>query len=280
MGKYAPQLGTVQETLLITLYARAAETLDPEGMLQDPKSVEMTELIDYDFSKFEGKPSMFGVSFRSLLYDHWVRRFLAEHPDGTVVEIGCGLNTRFERVDNGRAHWVEFDLPDAVELRRRFFTDDADGRRTMLGVSVLDQEWRTAVAALPGPYLFVAEAVLPFLPEGEVRVLIGELTEAFPGALLITDTTAPAMVDSQDQHDVLSLMQARMVWKCSDPRQVEDWHPGVRLQESATFGDAPAAVVDALPPSRRASYDVLLREHGATLSAYRRNVFRLGGDGV
>ncbi len=62
---------------------------------------------------------------RSAILDAWVRAFLAGHPAGTVVEIGTGLNTRFERVDNGQSGWIDLDLPDVIELRRRFFADSS-----------------------------------------------------------------------------------------------------------------------------------------------------------
>jgi hypothetical protein len=34
-----------------------------------------------------------------------VRRFLVEHPEGTVVALGEGLETQFWRVDNGLVRW-------------------------------------------------------------------------------------------------------------------------------------------------------------------------------
>jgi O-methyltransferase involved in polyketide biosynthesis len=117
------RLGTIQETLLIPLYGRAVETRKPEAVLRDPAAVAMVAAIDYDFSRFDGGPSLMGSVLRTNLFDHWVRAFLAECPDATVVEIGTGLNTRYERTDNGRAQWFELDLPDVIELRQTFFTD-------------------------------------------------------------------------------------------------------------------------------------------------------------
>jgi O-methyltransferase involved in polyketide biosynthesis len=68
--------------------------------------------------------------------------FLSRHPQGTVVEIGAGLNTRFERLDNGAVHWFDLYLPDAVELRRRFLADS--DRRKTLACSILDPDWVAA----------------------------------------------------------------------------------------------------------------------------------------
>jgi O-methyltransferase involved in polyketide biosynthesis len=67
----------------------------------------------------------FMVVSRTMIFDWWIRQFLADHPNRTVVELGTGLNTRFERTDNGSVHWIDLDLPDTIELRRRFFADTA-----------------------------------------------------------------------------------------------------------------------------------------------------------
>ncbi|MET9966896.1 class I SAM-dependent methyltransferase [Streptomyces sp. NPDC006356] len=147
-----PELGEIQETLLIPLYARAMETHKRRGMVTDPRAVEMVDALDYDFARFDGATSLLGANLRTLLFDTWVRDFLARHPSGTVVEIGTGLNTRFERLDNGTVHWIDLDLPDVIELRRSFF-EDTD-RRRMLAASVTDPAWTDEVRRLPGLHFF------------------------------------------------------------------------------------------------------------------------------
>jgi len=152
-GKEQAQLGAVQETLFIPLAARARESRRKRPVLRDPKAAELIASIDFDAAKYDsgfGGPVMV---LRTAIYDFWVRQFLAEHPAGTVVELGTGLNTRFDRVDNGQVHWIDLDLPDAIELRGRFFTDTS--RRRMVASSVLSEEWLPAVAGSPGPYFFV-----------------------------------------------------------------------------------------------------------------------------
>ncbi|MGI3204250.1 class I SAM-dependent methyltransferase [Streptomyces sp. GLT-R25] len=176
MDKRTPQLGDVQETLLIPLYARAVETRKPRGMLRDPRAVEMVDALDYDFSRFDGAKSLLGANLRMLLFNLWVRDFLERHPSGTVVEIGTGLNTRFERLDNGTVHWFDLDLPDVIALRRGFF-EDTD-RRRMIAASVTDPGWMEEVRRTsPGPYFLAAEAVLIYLEEELVRSVFRQIAE-------------------------------------------------------------------------------------------------------
>jgi hypothetical protein len=87
------RLGTIQETLLIPLYGRAVENRKEKAVLRDPVAEELVAAIDYDFARFDGLPMLLGTVLRTSLFDRWVADFLAEHPTGTVVEIGTGLNT-------------------------------------------------------------------------------------------------------------------------------------------------------------------------------------------
>ncbi|WP_203665178.1 hypothetical protein [Streptomyces parvus] len=48
MGREKPHLGTVQETLLIPLYARAVENRKEQALLRDARAEEIVASIDYD----------------------------------------------------------------------------------------------------------------------------------------------------------------------------------------------------------------------------------------
>ncbi|WP_405544499.1 class I SAM-dependent methyltransferase [Streptomyces phaeochromogenes] len=273
MDKRTPRLGDVQETLLIPLYARAVETRKPRGMLRDPRAVEMVDALDYDFSRFDGAKSLLGANLRTLLFDLWVRDFLERHPSGTVVEIGTGLNTRFERLDNGTVHWFDLDLPDVIALRRGFF-EDTD-RRRMIAASVTDPGWMEEVrSSSPGPYFLAAEAVLIYLEEELVRSVFRQIAERLPGARLALETAASRMVDTQDSHDVLAKVAARMRWSCDDPGALEHWQPGLSLTDSRTLAHLPAPVARRLAFHHRVLLRVMATIRRRDIEAYRFNLFR------
>ncbi len=235
-------LGAVQETLLIPLYGRADLTRQGSALIDDPKAAEMVEAIDYDFARFDGTPSLFGCVLRTRIYDHWISRWLREHPAGTVVEIGAGLNTRFERLDNGRVHWIDLDLPDAMELRRRFFVET--DRRRLLAGSVLDGEWLDVVASSPGPWFFAAAAVLIYLPEADVRRTLGRVARRFPGSPIAFDTWGSWMLERGGD---------------------------LRLVESCTFPTAPSAVLDLVADEIREL--MIAFADDPRVQEYRQNLF-------
>lgn len=264
-------LGPVQETLLVPLYGRADLTRRGSALIDDPKAVEMVESIDYDFTGFDDLGNSIGCSLRTRIHDLWVRRWLAEHPTGTVVELGAGLNTRFERLDNGRAHWVDLDLPDAIDLRRRFFT--ATDRRRMVAASVTDPDWLELVADLPGPWFFVAEAVLIYLDEAEVRSVFERLGARYAGSPLSFDTWGRWIRDNPDGHAILSRMEASVRWICDEPRRLSEWGTGLAVEEVRTLDEAPAELIELLPAEIQAKLPELAADPQA--SSYRQVLARL-----
>jgi O-methyltransferase involved in polyketide biosynthesis len=275
MTKHHVDLGTVKETLLIPLYGRAVENRKEEPALRDPRAEEIAASVSYDFARFDELPSLIGTVLRTALFDRWVREFLAAHPGGTVVEIGAGLNTRYERVDNGRARWLEFDLPDVIALRRNFFADT--DRRTMLAASVTGDSWVGEAAALggAGPYFFAAEAVLPFLAEAEVRPVVELIGERFPGSLLALDTAGPGVVGTQETHDALSKVEARMQWTCADPAEAAGWIPGARVLASHTLTSLPQQVHEKLPAEYRDMLAGLAGQRLPQVEDYHLNLLQL-----
>lgn len=247
--KIAVELGPVQETLLIPLLGRAEETKKGRGIIEDRKAVEIVATLDYDFSKWQGIPSLAGASIRTRMFDDEVAEFLSQHPDGTIVEIGAGLNTRFERLDNGRAHWVEIDLPDTMVLRRQFFSDSE--RRHMLSASVLESDWYEKVKSYSSPYCFVSEAVIIYLQEADAERALSAMAANFPGAWLIMDTTAKALVENQQKHDAMKKLarDSWFRWGCDDPGKLGDW--GLQLKHAHTFMDVSPEIRKKLPLSVR-----------------------------
>ncbi|GAA5064429.1 class I SAM-dependent methyltransferase [Nocardia callitridis] len=272
MNREDVQLGDVQETLLIPLYGRARDAKARKPILGDATSVELVAQIDYDFTKFTG-PSLAGSVLRTAMFDAWVREFLDQHPAGTVIELGAGLNNRSSRLDNGTAHWFDLDLPDTMALRRKFF-DDSE-RTTMIAGSVLDTDWFEQVAATGGPYFFVSEAVLLYLGEAEVRTVIEQIAAGFPGHRMSFDTGGRAMMNNQDRNAVFKALPARMTWICDDPHDLEAW--GLRLLDSRTFATPQPGLADNWPWRYKYGMPIMARLVPPVIKSYKLNLFDLPG---
>ncbi|MFB2771287.1 class I SAM-dependent methyltransferase [Pelatocladus sp. BLCC-F211] len=240
MAKTKVNLGVVQETLLITLWARANEINQSDPIIVDSKSVEILQAVDYDFDKFiNAKNSQAGTCLRGMILDNWIRNYLEQYPQGTVVEIGAGLNTRFERVDNGQVRWFDLDLPDVMELRKQFFPETE--RRRFITASCLDTNWFECVKAVSmQPCIFVAEGVLMYLNEKQVQQLFTNLLQEFPGSWFAFDSMSPLIVKNQKYHDSLKYTSAKFDWGISDIYKIKNWDNRYQILDICRFSDLPS----------------------------------------
>ncbi len=224
-----------QETLLIVLYAKAQPG---NPLFYDPKARDILDRVDYDFSRLRVPyKTVVLVCQRAKKLDSTVRAFLGEHPAGVVLHLGCGLDSRFWRVDNGQADWYDLDMPPVIELRRKFYPEPA--RYHPIASSVTELDWTNAVMTKDRPVLIVAEGLLMYLSETDVKRLVLRLREVFPGCRLIADVFSRMTARSATQHPSLKRTGASLGWGIDDPREVEGWAQGIRLLEKWTFTQDP-----------------------------------------
>ena len=181
------RLKGVPETALWTLYERAGEARRPDGVIDDPRAVEVVDRIDYPFEERFGRADGERAQWQALraaTFDREVRRFLAGHPDGTVVALGEGLETQFWRVDNGQAVWLTVDLPEVIDLRRKILPDS--DRMGSVGRSATDRRWLDEVEDARG-LLITAQGLLMYLQPAEVYAIIETCALRFPSASLVFD---------------------------------------------------------------------------------------------
>jgi len=224
-----------QETLLITLYAKAQPG---NPLFFDPTAQDILNRVDYDFAHLHiPYKTVVLVCQRAKKLDAVTRDFLGEHPGGVVLQLGCGLDSRFWRVDDGRVTWYDLDMPAVIELRRQFFTEGE--RYHLIAASVTDLEWVDTVTSGGRPVLVVAEGLLMYLGEADVRRLVLRLHETFPGCRLIADVFSRLTARSATKHPSLKHTGATIGWGMDDPCELEAWAPGLHLLEEWNFTDDP-----------------------------------------
>lgn len=183
MARMAPNLTGVPETMLWTLHNRVGEARRPDGLLRDPKAVEIYEALEYDYEGSFGKAEP-SHAIRADFFDNELRAFLDEHPDGVIVNLGEGLETQRFRVAGDEALWLSVDLPDSIAIRERFITPDE--RHRHLAASALDRSWFNAVPEGRAVYITAQGLLIYFAPE-EVERLIVDMAARFPKARLCFD---------------------------------------------------------------------------------------------
>jgi O-methyltransferase involved in polyketide biosynthesis len=227
------KLKDIPETLLFPLKARYLETKKKGGIINDQKSVEILDALDYDAYKTKQIIiSHIGACLRTIILDEQVNNFLQHHPDAVVVNIGCGLDTRFPRVDNGRVCWFDLDLPEVIELRQYFFQET--DRFKFISASVLDSSW---VSLIPKgkSALFIAEGLSFYFSEDENRQMLGILRDHYSEAECLMEILHPwciKMSANRKYQDPVSTKAATLLkWGVKSGRELESWFDGMEFIE-------------------------------------------------
>lgn len=244
----------VSSTMLITLYARALESTSLNPIIQDSKAVEMIEIIKKETAgsnnpihrktvngRYNPKLAV-TMALRSRRFDRYVYDFLKSNPSGTVINLGCGLDTRFDRVDNGKVIWFDIDFPEVIELRHRFMKEDT--RRKFIGGSFLDDFW-TKIVKTGGPYLILAEGVFMYLTEPDVKNLLSMIRNELGSVELVCEVSNSYWVDKMKsrymkwkfKHQLGITGGAVFTFGIPSSRYFEEWDPNYKFLDEWTYFD-------------------------------------------
>lgn len=223
-------MSALTETMLITLWAKAEEFARADALLKDAEAVRMKSLIDYDFRPFaKARATQAGCCARAALIDEEVLRFLARYPDAVAVQLGAGLDARFERLGRpALTAWYDVDLPEAIALRQMLLPESA---ARALPVSMFDEAWADTVAAHGKPVILIIEGVLMYFEEAQVRALFAMVARKLPYAAVVFDTLPTALVGKAKHHDALGRMEhasrPEFKWGLDDAHTLTQWQDGL-----------------------------------------------------
>jgi methyltransferase (TIGR00027 family) len=228
----------VPRTLLIPLWARAAESKRKDAIIKDELALQMVSQIDFDFSQFEKEwATQLYVVIRTEILDKAVNGFITKHPNAVVINLGCGLDTRFFRVDNGTTRWYDLDLPEPIRIKRQFFKET--DRYKMLDKSVFDYSWINEITKDDRPILIIAEGLLMYFQESEVKDLMNTLVKAFPKAEMLLEMVTPAMVKASGEKAQTERFQmaATFHWGITGGKEIETYNNSIKFLEEWNYLD-------------------------------------------
>lgn len=180
------------------------------------------------------------LALQTRHFDALTRTWLERHPQDTVVTLGCGLDTRFQHMDQDQAHWLELDLPAVMALRQKLLPPHP--RISRLSCSVTDTAWIFTLP--PEPVLFLAEGLFMYLPEAPLKALLQELNQNFPGQELICEMALRYWVEHWNwairykmQHAFDLRDQVTFHSGIASAQELESWVPGLRVLDEWSYFD-------------------------------------------
>jgi O-methyltransferase involved in polyketide biosynthesis len=243
------------ETMLACLYGRALDSRSPNSVLRDREAERAVRHIDYDFDRTGvQRTTAAGIALRARQLDRWTAEFLAAHPVATVLHLACGLDTRVHRLaPRPSVRWVDVDHSEVIGLRTRLLSAPGGDYRT-IAASVTDAAWLDAIPA-DRPTVAVFEGLTMYLRKDEGKRLIQRITGRFPGGQLLFDGYGTLGIRLQKLVPAVRNSGATLHWGIDDPRELEDWHDGLRCLDALRSVDMPG--LDELSASGRLEMRVL-----------------------
>ncbi|MBR8744198.1 class I SAM-dependent methyltransferase [Nocardiopsis sp. MG754419] len=221
-AKRRVRLGTVEKTLLWTVYMRVLDFRNTPPLVGDVWAVDVLDHLEFD------RRILWGVGgdrnlvlLRARRIDAWARRWISAHPGGTVLHLACGPDSRALRLGSPpEGRWFDLDLPNVAALRRDLLPEPAGYR--LLSASVTDAAWLDEIPS-DAPVLVIAEGLVEYLSPTRTRLLLDRLVGHFPHGGEIVFDSVPGWVGATARAYGVPM------FGMEDPRTPERWNPHLRL---------------------------------------------------
>lgn len=218
----------VSETLLTTLYLRSLETKRKDGIIQDDRAIEIVKKINYNFAEHDSSFNQAIIAIRTEIIDEFVKKFISQYPKATVVNLGTGLCTRYFRVDNNLLNWFCIDLPEVKPVWDNLIGESE--RLHYLSYSILDFRWIDRVRAkAPEKVLFIAEGLLMFFSEIEVKQLFKAIKNNFTQSEIIFDSLGRFLAHNSRLNSGDLNINASYKWGIKNLKEIETWDEQIKL---------------------------------------------------
>ncbi len=241
----------VQKTLSPVLKAKALDNRLPDPILGDEYAERAMRRLDPGYDDHRFGTSQLGLSavVRAKAHDDWARSFLADHPDAVVLHLGCGLDARVYRIDPpASVDWYDLDYPSVIQLRQEFLPPRE--HYTLIGSGVTDLTWLDRVPR-GRPVLMIAEGLVPYLTEAELRRLLTGIVDAFPAGQIQFDTVSVSAWRTSKWDPIARKYNARFHCGFDDPAALAEWHPRLEYVDEAPMNDSPVLMAKAPANVRR-----------------------------
>jgi methyltransferase (TIGR00027 family) len=241
-------LSDVEETGLLTLYCKAIESQSDSPIMIDEKAIDAVNQLDPILERSESKllrnlvsrkidkRAVVHIALRAQKYDAIALDFMKSNQTAVIVNLGCGMDTRYFRIDDGNIRFFDVDLPDMIAFKQKIFP--VNTRYQMIPKSIFDYGWMDVVEKSGRKkIMFQAEGVFMYLDPEKVRQLVLDIRERFPGSELVCEVVrkqwtsgAWGKMASMKMTRRLNMgKQAGFNFGLDHPKEMESWHPGIQF---------------------------------------------------
>ncbi len=256
-------MNEVNRTLFIPLYGKARVSRQ-NIILRDPDAERIWDAERFPVrGKSASKWLACNMAMRARVFDDWTDRMLEELPDALVLHVGCGLDSRCRRVTHPYRLWLDCDLPDVIEARRKYYRETEHCR-----MRILDACDPRQVRALPdsGAAIVVMEGVSMYLPEEKLRGFFAALQEKYGTLRILMDVYTGFGAKASKYRNPVNDVGVTQLYGIDDAGTLLE---GLNIRFVQEHSFTPEALVNELKPAERTVFRLLF-----TGSAYGK-IYRL-----
>lgn len=211
-------MNEVNKTLYIPLYGKSY--VSQKGIILNDKRAE--EIWAKEGFSLKGRSKSkwlaYYMGMRSRVFDDWVVEQIEDKENATVIHIGCGLDSRIERVGAEASLWYDVDFPEVIAERKKYFSETDSYR--MLGADVSRGGWLNAIPEAKNA-IVVMEGVSMYLSPDQLSLLMRELCAHFERISLLADFYTTFAAKASKIKNPINDVGVTQVYGIDDPRSVE-----------------------------------------------------------
>lgn len=208
-------------TMFIPLFGKAV--MSREGLFPDSMAEQIVSTVDYDFGKVDQSRKLaIYMAMRAAHYDAMAREYAQRHPDGVIIQLGVGLDSRVRRVSIGLP-WYDLDFPEVIDLRRQYYPETEQYH--LIAASALPADWLEQIPR-GGNALVIAEGLSMYLSQQDMRSLMDAFRARFAETTFLFDAYSPLAARLSKWKNPINAVDAKIDFAMDDPALLEG--PGAR----------------------------------------------------
>ena len=198
------------------------------------------------------KGRAYDMASSARVFDDWTDSMLQRSRDALVLHIGCGLDSRHMRVKTSCSEWVDCDLPDVIEIRKKYFRENETYHMMALDASRPEQ-----IELLPdcNTAIVVLEGLSMYLTNSKVRGLLQALDKKYRELHILMDVYTEFGVKASKYKNPVNDVGVTKLYGIDAIGSIID---GLRIGSVKEHSFTPARLVKELAPVERTIFKLLL----------------------
>ena len=248
-------MNEVNKTLFIPLYGKSTVSKQ-HIILSDPDAERIWKAEHFPLrGKSKSKWLAYNMAMRARVFDSWTESMLRKHKDALVLHIGCGLDSRFKRVQEPYRLWIDCDLPEVIAIRKNYYDECGNYR-----MQPLDASDPAQIASLPesGTAIVVLEGLSMYLSRAQLRGFLGTLRKKYRVLCVLMDIYTEFGAKASKYKNPVNDVGVTKLYGIDD---MEDVVGGLGLRVVREHSFTPTELVNELKPWDRVFFRLVFTGH-------------------